>query len=179
MDTQRPTGTRTSRRLLLAVASVAAAGCSVLGIGGPSEPVALDGWSGRSILCGYREAEDALSDLDTGEVVDLGDDPGSVLRASRCSKLNDTGERGSAATAPPIVDGRRYFVLNTGADRWDVAVVSVDTHGRSATLGAELTITGSGCGTTTEYRGQLMLLIEAPSDATTPTVTLEEVQRPC
>jgi hypothetical protein len=141
-----------------------------------SEPVSLDGWSGRQILCGYRGTDDPLTGLGAGQVLELGVEPAALLRDARCADADGSGGPGAA---PRLIDGRSYFVFNTGADRFDITLVSVDTSVDPTSLGTELTVVGEGCGSTDEYRGQLMLLIEAPAASAVPDVSMREVPLSC
>ena len=156
-------------------------GCILTGEGGPSNPVSVDGWSGRSILCGYRSTQDPLNDLGSGEVLDLGNEPASILSAGRCHDAGDPRSRDGfeATLVPEPEEGQRHFALNTGVDRFEVTLVSVDTSVEPVHLEVEVTVSGEGCAQTADHRGQLMLLIGAPTDATKPTVSLREVPIAC
>jgi hypothetical protein len=142
----------------------------------PSEPVSRDGWSARQMVCGYRETDDPLATLGAEQVLALGEEGAALLAAADCVDGNGS-DRSSAP--PPLDEDRSYFAFNTGADRFDATLVSVDTSVEPTRLGTELTVVGEGCGTTDDYRGQLMLLIEAPAGAAVPDVSMREVPLSC
>lgn len=169
---------RIVRRLAVA-ASFGVAGLVANGCGDTATPrpaVEGGGWSAEAVLCGYRETPDRLSRLRPGEVVPLGDDPAGLLETARCTSNDD---RAGGAGLPEIEFDRPYFVVFTGGDRLDVVLVEVDADADPVALVVEHQVVGPGCGQTDDYRGQLMLLIEGPADATTPTVRLKEVPLGC
>jgi len=184
MSRNSPTRCTLVRRLFgpLAAVTVLASGCSLTGASRPPDPVSVDGWSGRSILCGYRGTEDPLADLSAGEVLELRDDQGSALSEGRCrytSYTSDTSGSNDPGAMVTLEAGQSYFVLKSGVDRFDVTLVSVDTGVEPVALEAEITVAGDDCGQTTEFRGHLMLLIEAPEGATKPTAALRQRPLPC
>lgn len=170
------------RRWVLGFAAVAVAvavgvvGLTMLRQDGPSPPVSIDGWSGHAILCGYRSERDTLSRLPAERVMKLDDRATRLLVEARCSMVPPTDtERHSIQ----LRDDRSYVVLNTGRDRFGVALVGVDLSGGRPALKAEVTVSADGCGTTADYRGQLMLLIEAPAGARRPDVSIRLVPLGC
>lgn len=142
---------------------------------GPSPPVSVGGWSGQTMLCGYREQRDALSELRAGEVMELSD-ADETLAEGRCRVWS----AGSSRYVQPVLrNDATYFALNTGRDRNEVTLVGVDLSGSRSRLKAEVTVPGDNCGETADYRGQLMLLIEAPERSPLPDVSIREVPLGC
>lgn len=161
---------------VLAVGLVAVVAWVVTRDGAPGEPVEVGGWSGQSVLCGYREGPDPLNDMEQGDVVALGDDPAALLTTARCV----SGDPASGNGRPPVVSpDASYFVAFTGADRIDVTLVDVDAAATPARLVAEHTVNGDGCAVTADYRGQLMLLIEGPADSPVPRVEVRRFELGC
>jgi len=158
---------------LAALAAGAVALAFTLGDAGPSPAVAEGGWSGQPILCRYREERDALGALDPGEVMELRGDSRAVLATARCEY--DTADGGT----PQLERARTYFVVNVGADRFDVRLVGVDAGAMPPRLAVEHDVLADGCATTADYRGQLMLLVEAPAGAPEPQVSIRRVPTPC
>lgn len=156
----------------LASAVIGVAVWLVLRDSGPSPAVSIGGWSGQATLCPHPEESDELSEMAAGEVLAL-DDPEKTLGEARCRA------DGVGGKAPELRDDAAYFVLNTGRDRFHVALVGVDLAGRRPRLEAEVTVPGDRCGVTADYRGQLMLVIEAPEGSAVPAVSLREVPLQC
>lgn len=155
---------------------VATVGFFVLRDDDPRPAVSVRGWSARSVTCGYRENPDELSVLGAGDVVALDATASELLTAANCR----TTRHGSREAAPiRLREDRSYFLLDTGLDRLDVRLVDVDLDDDRAHLVAEVTVPGTECGVTAEYRGQLMLLIEAPHGAPLPAVSLDQVRIGC
>jgi hypothetical protein len=142
----------------------------------PSPPVASDGWAGQSVLCAAPDRSDRLGRLRGGQVMAIEGDPAAMLRRSLCTV---SGSPSGSRRQPVVREGHSYFVLDTGADRYDVTLVDVGRSAAATALRAELTVDGDGCASTDEYRGQLVLLIEGPPGAAVPEVTLDEVPTGC
>lgn len=143
---------------------------------GPSPSVEEGGWSGVTILCGYRESDDPLRRVPAGRVVGLGREPAALLARARCGE----GARGRGG-APEVRADRWYGVVGYLGDRHDVRLVGVDRvdgDGR-VRLEVEHDVTGPGCGETSEYRGQLLLLVAGPAGSPTPSVEVRQVELPC
>jgi hypothetical protein len=170
------------RRLVLPLGAAALVAAAIISAvvtlrpDGPSAPVASDGWSGQAVLCAHRDQPDRLSSVRAGEVLELGSDPDAAVVRSRCALL---GSADAPERRPAVDDGHSHFVLGTGADRYDVALVGVERRSTSTTLRAELVVDGDSCGHTAEYRGQLMLLLAGPAGADVPEVILERVPIDC
>jgi len=148
----------------------------------PLERVARDRWAGQAMLCQDFDEMDRLAapftQTDAGQVDDLGDDPAGALAAGQC-RLLGTGTGTAEAAAPAVRPDRRHLAVGTGADRLDVALAGLDADARPPRVTVELRVVGDGCVSTADYRGHLMLLLEAPSDAALPEVELVRVPEGC
>ncbi len=129
------------------------------------------GWSGTAISCTSLDPN-ALSSLGRGEVLDLGQDPGTPLGTGRCRRLD-----GSVLDLSDV--GVTWFAVGTASDREGVALAEVDADVQPARLVVEHLVPGDGCGVTADWRGRLVLLVQGPAEATAPAVRLVEVQGPC
>ena len=178
-----PSSRRPARRIVIglgsaAVAVAVVAVALVLRDDGPSPAVSVGGWSGHAIQCGYREQADALGELAAGAVLELDDLAPSVLADANCNVVPRAAKR-AISQAPTLRPGHAYFAVNTGHDRYNVALVDVELGGPSPRLDAEVIVPGDGCSVTADYRGQLMLLIEAPEGSPLPRVTLRTASQGC
>ncbi|MCB1256033.1 MAG: hypothetical protein KDB26_02960 [Microthrixaceae bacterium] len=142
---------------------------------GPSKAVNEHGWSGATGNCfkgpfgagpGRRPVPGRVQGIGTGKEAE------SALSGCALQEgLNSEGEWIADEDAT-------YFVVSTGSDRLDTRLVGVEP-GDPVTLTIEHDIPGARCGVTADYKGDLILVLRAPKDASVPRVVMRQVSMPC
>lgn len=170
------------RRIILGIAvliGIVVAGIAVevfvFGEDGPSKAVNEHGWSGVAMNCfdrqlGVRPRPGPVA----GRVkaIGAGEDAESALK--NCAAHEGHNSRGEWIAD----EGATYFVVPAGSDRLDTRLVGVEP-GDPVTLTIEHDIPGARCGVTADYKGDLILVLRAPKDASVPRVVMRQVSKPC
>lgn len=151
----------------------------------PSESVAQSSWSATAIRCsGLPDAPEIdLWDTQRGEVIELTGQVDSFVTLHNCHTIDDPTDANrddtlahEGITEDPDVG---YFIVVMASDRHDVRLVQIDLEALSTHLTVEHHVSGPQCVETADWRGHLLLLVEAPSEAPVPTVTLHEHHLGC
>lgn len=145
----------------------------------PNPSVNSNGWSGTAIRCtGFPDTPEIdLWETQRGDVIDLNGQADSFIAIHDCYPVTDQYmPSNESITVDPAA---HYFIVVTRSDRDDIHLVQIDSSISPVHLTAEHHFAGPHCFQTDEWRGHLLLLIEAPLDAALPDVTLQEHHLGC
>lgn len=160
--------------LTIAVVAVASVACATSDLTPDAVPAPVSGWAARSALCAGDFTGEAA-----GPVMELA--AGELLEIASPAELNTEDCVDSATGEPwvkPETGGDTLYVIGTGADRSAVDT-TIDTTTAPVTLNVTHTRPGDSCAVTADFRGALIAIISAPTNADTPVVNFEAESAPC
>lgn len=174
----------TRRRVLTAaVAALAAvsAACGAEKTTPPPDDLRVD-WDTFAVNCDGGPGDwEEIMELDPGELLTL-ENPAEQLNTSGCrttrrhSSSDPDGRE--AWDDPDRLEGRTWYAVGTRADRFGVRG-AIHPDGTATIVEVTHTTVGENCATTTDWRGALTLIIDAPADEPAPQIEYRTDTQPC